>query len=94
MFTVHIDVEKTAPAAHVRHAHYTPARHSITLLDPAALDSIYVSGTPGQLHAFGLAVVAAADQAARVEAAAVRMDGPLLNGKPVEPATDEEFVGL
>lgn len=94
MLHLHIDAENTAPQAHLRHSHYTPARHSITLLDPDALDSVYVVGTPGQLHAFGLAVVAAADQAARAEAAAVKMDGPLLNGKPVEPATDDEFVGL
>lgn len=64
---VHIHTADTAPVQHCRHSQYQPAQHSITLLAWDVADSVYVQGTPGQLHAFGLAVIAAADEAARLE---------------------------
>jgi hypothetical protein len=83
-----IAAHRHTPELGARHDHYSPACHSIQLTGFDAQTDIYVTGTPGELHAWALTVLAVADQAAAVEA---KMDGPLLNGKPVTPATDEEF---
>jgi hypothetical protein len=89
---VYIAAHKYMPELGARHSHYEPVCHSISLTGLAATHDVYVVGTPADLHNWALAVLAVADQAAAVEAKL--MAGPLLNGKPVEPATNDEFVGL
>lgn len=80
------------PDLGARHAHYDPPCWSIVLSGVDGANDIYVTGTPADLHAFALRVIAVADQAAAAEA---KLAGrPTLHGRTLEPAPDEEFVGL
>jgi hypothetical protein len=72
--TTFLAARKLAPRLGLCHDNYTPPVWSIRLTDWDSSHTLYVTGTPAELHNVALAILAAADQAAEAEALAQQVE--------------------
>jgi hypothetical protein len=90
--TTFLAARKLAPRLGICHDNYTPAAWSIRLTDWDSSHSLYVTGTPAELHNVALAIIAAADGAAADQAAAAEALAQQVEDGDVEASLEDRAI--